>query len=391
MLTENYQRDVEAVGRIGVVPTILETCCRVTGMGFAAVARVSDERWVACSVLDKIGFGLSVGDELKLETTICHEIRQTAKAVIIPDVGNDPAYRDHHTPAIYGFKSYISVPIHLPSGDLFGTLCAIDPAPADLDRPEIAAMFAMFADLLGFHLNASDKLQRSEDNLADERAAGELREQFLAVVGHDLRNPLAALQAGVTLLVKNPAAERRALILDQMQTSIARMTGLINDVLDFARGRLGAGFALDRRRVSIADLQEQVVGELAASHLDQVIVSECAIEALVDCDPQRLGQLLSNLIGNALTHGAADEPVIVRSDAVDGLLVISVSNKGPEIPLADRPQLFQPFARGKSGAHREGLGLGLYIASQIAIAHGGALTVASSAEETSFTFRMPLA
>lgn len=102
---------------------------RVTGMGFAAIARVTGERWVACSVKDDIAFGLEPGGELKLETTICHEIRESRQAVIIPDIATDAVYRTHHTPALYGFRSYISFPILLPDGRFFGTLCAIDPEP----------------------------------------------------------------------------------------------------------------------------------------------------------------------------------------------------------------------------------------------------------------------
>src|SRR5688500_6682687 len=130
------QEDVAAIGRIDAVPTILDIVCRVTGMGFAAVARVTEDRWIACSVKDEIGFGLEPGGELRVETTICHEIRQSRSAVIIDHVAEDAEWRDHHTPAMYGFQSYISMPIILPDGHFFGTLCAIDPKPASLNRPE---------------------------------------------------------------------------------------------------------------------------------------------------------------------------------------------------------------------------------------------------------------
>src|SRR6478735_2587755 len=101
--------DVSAVARIDAVPTILEVVCRVTGMGFAAVARVTEDRWIACAVRDEIQFGLKPGGELKVETTICHEIRQSHKAVIIDHVAEDQTFCGHHTPAMYGFQSYISV------------------------------------------------------------------------------------------------------------------------------------------------------------------------------------------------------------------------------------------------------------------------------------------
>jgi len=123
------ESSVEAIRAIDVVPTILDTVCRMTGMGFAAVARVTDERWIACSILDEIAFGLLPGGELDLETTICNEIRDSRQAVVIPDVAADDHYRNHHTPVRYGFRSYISFPILLPGGQFFGTLCAIDPEP----------------------------------------------------------------------------------------------------------------------------------------------------------------------------------------------------------------------------------------------------------------------
>ena len=120
--------EVEAIRAIPSVDAMLEEVCRITGMGFAAVAHVTSERWVACQILDKIEFGLNPGDELKIKTTICDEIRASGKAVFIDEVASDPHWRRHHTPALYGFKSYVSVPIVLEDGRFFGTLCAIDPA-----------------------------------------------------------------------------------------------------------------------------------------------------------------------------------------------------------------------------------------------------------------------
>ncbi|UIN36886.1 ATP-binding protein [Methylobacterium oryzae] len=157
----DFQADILGVESIAAVPTILDVVCRTTGMGFAAVARVTEDRWVACSVSDDIAFGLKAGGELKVETTICHEIRQGGKAVVINHVGEDPTYRGHPTPALYGFQSYISMPIVLPDGMFFGTLCAIDPKPANLNTPAIIGMFKMFADLIGFHLDANQRVVSS--------------------------------------------------------------------------------------------------------------------------------------------------------------------------------------------------------------------------------------
>jgi GAF domain-containing protein len=146
----DYQADIDAIGSISAVPTILDVVCRTTGMGFAAVARVTPERWIACSVKDEIAFGLAPGGELQIETTICHEIRQSGEPVVINHVAEHPVYCSHHTPAMYGFQSYISMPIVLKNGQFFGTLCAIDPRPARPNRPEVTGMFKNFAQLIAF-------------------------------------------------------------------------------------------------------------------------------------------------------------------------------------------------------------------------------------------------
>jgi len=382
--------DVDAVQRIPAVPTILEVVCRTTGMGFAAAARVSDDRWVACGVRDTIDFGLQPGSELKLETTICHEIRQSGEAVVIDHVAKDEVFAGHPTPALYGFQSYISVPIVLPDGRFFGTLCAIDPKPAKVNTPATVAMFKLFAELIAFHLDAHERLASAAASLVDERRTAELREQFIAVLGHDLRNPVAAIEAGSRLLLKGDLDDKAGFIVGRIQASARRMAALIDDVLDFARGRLGGGLDLTLRSDPLAPVFEQVIDELRASHPGRIIETRFALDRPVRCDPRRLAQLLSNLVANAMTHGAADSPVWVRANAGVDCFELSVHNSGDPIPPAARERLFQPFERGAVRPTQRGLGLGLYIATEIARAHGGALEVASSAKETVFTFRMPL-
>src|SRR5471030_1333049 len=110
-MTTDRGADITAVQGIAAVPRILEVVCRSTGMGFDAVARVTEQRWVCCAVRDEIAFGLTPGGELEVETTLCHEIRRSHEAVVIDNVAEDTAYYGHHTPAKYGFQSYISMPI----------------------------------------------------------------------------------------------------------------------------------------------------------------------------------------------------------------------------------------------------------------------------------------
>ncbi len=138
------------------------------------------------------------------------------------------------------------MPILLQVGSFFGTLCAINPKPHKLSDPETIETFKLFAELIATHLDASDRLKDSEATLLDERKTSELREQFIAVLGHDLRNPLASIAAGARMLPKSSDKESSAEILGLMQQSIARMASLIDNIMDFARGRLGSGIMLTR-------------------------------------------------------------------------------------------------------------------------------------------------
>jgi signal transduction histidine kinase len=389
--TSNIGADIAAVGQIEAVDSILEIICRTTGMGFAAVARVTDTSWVACAVRDEINFGLLPGGELTLETTICHEIRQNHREVIIDHVNEDPDFAAHHTPAMYGFQSYISVPIFLKDGVFFGTLCAIDPSPANLKGSQTPAMFKMFADLISFHLDAVQRLALSELKLKEEQQTAELREQFIAILGHDLRNPIGAITNAAQLLARKDSDSLTQKLTTIIQNSSYRMKGLIDNILDFARGRLGSGIVADfKDQERIGDILDQVVTELKMVWPNKVIETDYEINVPVMCDESRISQLFSNLLGNALSHGDAAYPVKVHAHTKDGEFYLSISNRGEQMSEATKARLFQPFYRGEVKPGQEGLGLGLYICSEIAAAHSGALEVSSSSDQTCFIFRMPV-
>jgi signal transduction histidine kinase len=385
-LDKGFGQDVAAIAEIAAVPRILEVICRTTGMGFAAVARVTEERWIVCQVLDNIHFGLEPGGELRVETTLCHEVRQAHEVVAIDNVAEDEVYCGHHTPAMYGFQSYISMPIMLPDGRFFGTLCAIDPKPARLKNPETIGMFKLFAELIAIHLDANEKLANSEANLLDERRIAELRDQFIAVLGHDLRNPLAAIDAGTKLLLRNPLEDKMRSVAHLMQASVLRMTGLIDNVLDFARGKLGGGLTLDRESKPLEPTLKQVISEIETAWPERKVETEFDLAVPFYGDHNRIAQLFSNLLGNAVAHGSEDTParVVAHTDASG--LTLSVANHGKPIPPDNLTRLFQPFYRSDDKTRMEGLGLGLFIASEIARAHGGRLEVTSTEAETRFTF-----
>jgi len=380
---------VEEIQAIGAVPKILETVAAMTGLGFVCIAHVADDAWVTCAVLDRLAFGLKPGDELDVTTTLCEEVRDTARSVIIDHVAESTQYAGHHTPRIYGFQSYFSIPIFRTDGRYFGTLCGLDPKPIKLSDPVTVSTLHLFAELVSKQLDAENRQQATRSDLSSERETAELREQFIAVLGHDLRTPLGSIALGADLLALKLADPALLPVVERIRRSARRMASLVDDVMDFTRGRMGSGIGLTRRRHDSLHLTlEQVIDEMRGLHPERVIAASIPDQLCLDCDPERMAQLLSNLLANALVHGHAGTPVHVDARQDDGKLVLSVSNEGQDLPPEVIAQLFKPYWRATSRPGSEGLGLGLYIVDQIARAHGGKIDVRSNAGRTTFTFTL---
>lgn len=232
---------------------------------------------------------------------------------------------------------------------------------------------------------------RAEERFKNEHSQLELRDQFIAVLGHDLRNPLAAIEAGTRILERrSEAVERVSIVIGEMRASLARANDLIDDVLDFARGRLGNGIPLDySKEISLVEVLRHVVQEITAVASDVEIRCEFGELDTVDCDTHRIGQLASNLLSNAVRYGDRSKPILLECYIDGDRFNLAVANKGEPIPEAARGLLFMPFQRGEVSGHEKGLGLGLFIVSEIARAHGGEMRVASDHTETRFQLSMP--
>jgi signal transduction histidine kinase len=386
--------DVAAIGRIDAVPTLLRVICETTGMRFAAVARVTAGTWTACAVHDDLDFGLKPGGQLDIDTTLCKEAREARAPIAIDQASTDATYRDHHTPHIYGIESYISVPIVLRSGEYFGNLCAIDPLPAKVSEPRILSLFTLFAELIALQLENDRSREAQRTALVEERAEADRREQFIAILGHDLRGPLGGILAGAEFLQRPGGASESQVVMvaRRIAASARRMSGLVSDVLDVAKGRVSGGFSV--RMSDVHDVDEalrEVVSELQQAHPSRTFIVDIDAPHEVHCDRDRVQQLVSNLLQNALTHGSADGPITVSAKVTDGYIALTVTNTGPPIPEASLPHLFEPFWRRSAAPSREGLGLGLFICAEIVRAHGGRIEVVSSLESgTTFAARLPL-
>jgi len=381
--------DIATIGRISAVPAILQVISEMTGLRFAAVARVTEDSWTACAVLDRLDFGLPVGGELDLNTTLCHEIRSSHTSVVIDKASEDPLYRDHHTPRIYQFESYISVPVFRTDGRFFGTICALDPEPAQLRSSTIQSTMESFARVLSLQIEAEEDFQQAEADLQQERETAELREQFIAVLGHDLRNPLFAINIGAERLLRKHPDPATETLVRHMLASGRRASQLVEDVLDFARGRMGSGIPLNIGEcLGLADTLRHVVAELQNVHPQRRVEANIGNLSGVRGDQERLAQLLSNLVANAIAHGSPEGTVEVSAQVNAGTFELRVKNRGLISDVA-MPRLFQPYARPAGALPQAGLGLGLYIVKQIADAHGGRLEVSSHEQDgTVFSFSL---
>jgi signal transduction histidine kinase len=216
-----------------------------------------------------------------------------------------------------------------------------------------------------------------------------LRERFISILGHDLSNPLAAVALATESLLGSQTLgdrERRAALT--IERSSGRMQRLVRDVLDFARGHLGDGIPVAPALCDLNELCETAVAEARAAHPRRTIELATAGDLRAAVDPERFIQVLANLLANAVTHGEDPVRLEVRETEDRHAVITRVSNRGTPVPRKTLHQIFEPFVHA-SERPSPGLGLGLYIVSQIARSHGALIEVASSPDETSFTIRWP--
>lgn len=260
---------------------------------------------------------------------------------------------------------------------------SISVAPLRTGRGGRPGTIAIAADI------TQSKRAQSE---AEETAR--FREHFVGIVGHDLRNPLTAILTAAQLLLRHGGlSDRQARTVSRIAASSERMARMIGDLLDFTRSRLGGGFPIQTRRMDLRELCQAVIEELELAYPERTVEFEARGDAWGNWDPDRVAQVVSNLVGNALQHSPESGTVRVDLGDEGDRVLLETSNAGPPIPREVLPHIFEPGRRGPAGRGRNessGLGLGLYIVQQIVLAHGGEISVRSSAEEgTMFTVSLP--
>lgn len=219
-------------------------------------------------------------------------------------------------------------------------------------------------------------------------------ERLVGILGHDLRGPLQAISASAHLLLRRGLPEAQTKAAARVASSAERMGRMITDLLDFTRTRLSTGMPVARQYFCLPDVMREIVEEMEMAHPSRRVLIDASEDPCGHWDRDRIAQLVSNLVGNALAYGKRDAPVRLSVQESAGDVVFSVHNEGAPIPASLLPRIFEPFRRAESAndaaARSKGLGLGLYIARQIALVHGGDISVRSTeAEGTTFTVRLP--
>ncbi len=252
---------------------------------------------------------------------------------------------------------------------------------------------ARWVELRGRHDEGEDSAFGTALDITESKAAEAqtlaMKDRLMGIASHDLRNPLSAVKMGALLLARSQRLdEQEQRLVSNISVAVERMTKLISQLLDLTRARLGGGLPLDRKRTDLKALVETLAEEtrLASGRRIEVRAEAVTLEA----DSDRLSQVLSNLLGNAVKHGDAQRAITLSLRAAGGGAKLMVENHGAQIPPALLATLFEPFVQGQTSAMREGLGLGLFISREVVHAHGGRLTATSSPEGlTAFIVELP--
>lgn len=322
--------------------------------------------------------------------------------VRLDDVRKDPRYGrmdpHHGTPNGHlPVTSYLAVPVTLRSGEVVGGLffghAEAGRFTAQHERvvKAIAASAAVAVDNARLFAEARRAEEEHARRARDLEQTVQFNEVFTGILGHDLRNPLGAILTGAQIVVRRSEDEKTVQTARRILSSGGRMARMIDQLLDFTRARLGGGIPLVLRDMDLGDVVMQTFGEVELAHPEWNFESQITGSARGTWDADRLAQVFSNLLGNAVQHGSPDAPLVFLLDGSDGRTVrIEIRNKGT-IPAELLPTLFDPFRgsqRKRDGT--QGLGLGLFITQQIVLAHGGQVRVTSTGQDgTTFTIELP--
>ncbi|KFE66115.1 hypothetical protein DB31_1180 [Hyalangium minutum] len=287
--------------------------------------------------------------------------------------------------------SYLAAPLRV-QGRVIGTMSTARSTPGRPFSREDLRLLEELANKAALSIENARLFQQQQRDQEELRRRTEFEQQLIGIVSHDLRNPLGAITMAAGLLQASPGlSDRQMKAAQRIASSCERATRLIRDFLDFTQARLGTGIPLKRRAMDLDEVTRHVVDEVLQAHPERQVHVESGGDVHGEWDPDRIAQVLTNLVGNALAYSPPDTPVRVRTHGEPGFALLEIHNAGTPISPEMLPRLFEPLTRGTptAGQHSRSIGLGLYIVQEIVRGHGGTVEVASSQElGTTFAVRL---
>lgn len=371
--------EVVAPRSLDCLPSILKALCSLTGMPFAALAHVHGTQWRACAMIDGLDTGLQVNDVLDVDTTFCQAVQTSHDVLDCPNIEPAALSGENHIGRKFNIRSYFAYPVYWSDGAFFGTLCTMDIKPSAGVGPAAVEAIKAFSEIIGSTLCHSLAGEPGRASSPGERGASHenvtMISRVLSVLGHDLRNPMHSLMAAIEMMHTKPLDPRAQRLLGMVEGSANRLSDLARLTLDFAKLQLVGQLPLQIEPAD--DLQarlEGAIAEVARHYPQRPIQSLLEGCAGVLCDSTRLSQAVGLVLQHAVKHAAPEQAIEVRTKSVGGeYFQITVVTPGHILDDALLPHLFDPFYQIDGEPKTAQLGIGLYIAAEIAKYHGGSL------------------
>lgn len=434
------QSDLIHAQRLPALPSILRALRGLTNMRFAALVRLTGSDWQACVVDDQAGLGIRAGDVWEVDNTLCHTVREINQPVNWPDLSSAGlSLSTSHMASLLGIRAYFAYPVYRADGSFFGTLCAMDTVPGEPVGASVIDAASAFSQILGPQLGGADaasddahrttaaSIERDVRTVTqtfqstlqtippDSRSPSEssshasppttrspvvptsasldpaVQAKVLSVMSHDLRNPMHSLMAAIEMIQIKPMEPRLQRLMGMVQGSALRLSELARQALDFARLQMLGDVAINiAPACDLAPALEAVVERVRAGYPQRSIVVNAQAGSPMDIDPARFEQLLEIVLTHAVKHCGVDREVQVHASRVDQALVLEVVVPDYILDAALVPHVFDPFYAIEGKAQTAHLGIGLYLARAIALAHQGELTLATDAGQACFVLTLPM-
>jgi signal transduction histidine kinase len=359
---------------------------------------------LACDVLHRAGLEAEPCPDVRV---LCERLERGAGAVLVAEEALSPAAVDCLSEVLVRQPPWSDLPILIFAAavdtrssaarmqqmlDVLGNVTFVE-RPVRLATLVTAVRAALRARRRQYMARQTLLALAGQEEEARKRA--DFEQQLIGIVSHDLRNPLQAILMNAQALLRHDDLdERTSRAAIRINSTAERVVRMIRDLLDFTQARLGGGLLIRRTRMSLHELVRQVVEELQMTYPEREFLIRQEGDAQGEWDADRMAQVLTNLVVNALKYGGTGTPVTVTTRGDEDGVVLEVHNQGAPIPDSVRQRLFEPMHRGDPATDKAGrsVGLGLYIVKAVAEAHAGSVAVSSTAGEgTTFSLRLPRA